>query len=142
MAGRPFSQQLFKEYNAEGQYSIAEWHDKFLEIADPTEYKAAIVLAESWEVWSNLKRNWPHFRNVILPLWLEEVDVKLRSEAILNLISQSQDEKGTQAAKWLAEGRYKKRAPGKPSKAEIEREAKIAARVTDTVQDEVARVVP
>ena len=142
MAGRPFSQQLFKEYNSEGQYSLAEWHDRFVEIADPTEYKPAIELAGSWEFWCQLKRNWPYFRNEILVMWLEEVDIKLRSNAILAMVEQSQDEKGTQAAKWLAEGRYTKRGPGKPSKAEVEREAKIAAGVKDATQEEIARVIP
>lgn len=138
--GRPFAAGLFKQYDPAGKYDLDIWRNVFIEVGDPTEYQAAIILADSWEQWNQIKKLWPHFRNVILPSWLEEVEIKLRSEAIRSLITQSKSDKGTVAAKWIAEGRHKQRGPGKPSKAEVQKEARIAAGVHDEVADDVARL--
>jgi len=131
---------LFKQYNSKGKEDLEDWRRRFVAIADPTEYQGGIELCGSWNEWQAFKRNWPTFKHTILIEWLAEVEVKLRSEAISNLCSQALDPKGSAAAKWIAEGRYKPKKVGAPSKAEIERQAKIQARVFDEVQDEIARV--
>lgn len=138
--GRPSTQTLFIDYNPEGKYSLEVWHKVFIEEADITEYRAAMVLTGSWEDWCVIKRCWPHFRKVILAGWLEELEVKLRSDAIKQMVGQSKEKNGTNAAKWIAEGKYRQRGPGKPSNAEVEREARIAAGVESEVDADIARM--
>jgi hypothetical protein len=134
------TKNLFKQYNPKGKEDLTDWRRRFIEIADPTEYRGAIELLGSWNDWQTFKRNWPTFKNKILIDWLSEVEVRLRSKAIANICEQAMGEKGTTAAKWLAEGKYKSRKPGAPSKAEIERQTKIEARLDDDVQADIARV--
>ena len=136
----PPTKALFKQYSPQGKEDLEEWRTRFVAIADPTEYQGGIELCGSWNEWQAFKRNWPTFKHTILIEWLAEVEVKLRSEAISNLCAQALDPKGSAAAKWIAEGRYKPKKVGAPSKSEIERQAKIQARVLDEVEDEIARV--
>ena len=77
----------------------------------------------------------------ILIDWLAEVEVKLRSQAVREICVQARDPKGTAAAKWIAEGKYNARKAGKPSNAEVEKQAKIQARIDDEVEDDIARVM-
>ena len=135
------SKGKFTQYNDKGTEDLEEWRKQFVAIADPTEYNAAITLAGSWSEWQRIKREWPEFRDKILIDWLAEVEVKLRSEAIGNLCQQALDPKGSAAAKWIAEGRYKPRKVGAPSKAEVERQIKIQASINDEVEDDIARVM-
>ena len=86
------------------------------------------------------KKEWKEFRDVILIDWLAEVEIKLRSDAIGNMCEQALDPKGTAAAKWIAEGRYRPRKVGAPSNAEVQRQAKIQASIDDEVEDDIARV--
>jgi hypothetical protein len=139
--GKPPTAKLFIEVDPSGEYSLKEWRRVFVDIADPTEYEAAILLAGSWEHWCILKKHWPHFRDSVIPAWLEEVEVKLRSAAVKNIITQSKSDKSTTAAKWLAEGKYNLRGPGKPSKAEVTREARIAAGVSGEIEGDIERVL-
>ena len=136
---RPTRKQ-FKQYNINGNEDLEEWRDRFVSISDPTEYRAAIDLVGSWAEWQRFKKEWKEFRDVILIEWLAEVEIKLRSEAIGNMCEQALDPKGTAAAKWIAEGRYKPRKVGAPSKAEVQRQAKIQASIDDEVEDDIARV--
>ena len=135
------SKGKFTQYNDKGTEDLEEWRKQFVAIADPTEYNAAITLAGSWSEWQRIKREWPEFRDKILIDWLAEVEVKLRSEAIGNLCQQALDPKGSAAAKWIAEGRYKPRKVGAPSKAEVDRQIKIQASINDEVEDDIARVM-
>ena len=135
------SKGKFTQYNDKGTEDLEEWRKQFVAIADPTEYNAAITLAGSWSEWQRIKREWPEFRDKILIDWLAEVEVKLRSEAIGNLCQQALDTKGSAAAKWIAEGRYKPRKVGAPSKAEVDRQIKIQASINDEVEDDIARVM-
>ena len=135
------SRKLFKQYDEEGTEDLTEWRARFVDISDPTEYLASIELVGSWNAWQTFKKNWPEFRERILIDWLAEVEVKLRSEAILNLCAQARDEKGTAAAKWIAEGRHNPRKAGAPSKVEKEKQAKIQARVDNEVEADIARVM-
>lgn|SRR3990167_6623607 len=131
------TRKLFKEYHPEGSLSIEDWHKTFIECADPTEYKAAMLLAGSWEEWERFKREWHVFKNEILPAWLAEVEVRIRSDAILHVIGQATDD--PVSARWIAEGKYK---PSKPkTKVATETEKKIRKRVADTAQEEIDRVM-
>lgn len=134
------TRKLFKQYDPEGKKDLQNWRKRFVAIADPTEYRAAIDLVGSWEEWQRFKKEWKEFRDVILIEWLAEVEIKLRSEAISNMCIQAVDPKGTAAAKWIAEGRYRPRKVGAPSNAEVQRQAKIQASIDDEVEDDIARI--
>ena len=138
--GVPKTRKLFIQFDPEGEYDLDEWRKVFVDIADPTEYDAAITLIGSWDEWKKLKQYWPWFRDVCLPAWLEEVEIKLRSQAVKHIIKQSKKDNGTAAARWVAEGRYACRKPGKPTNAEIERQARIHAGVEEEVADDIERV--
>ena len=131
------TRKLFKEYHTEGSLSIEDWHKKFIELADPTEYKAAIELTGSWGEWERFKREWGVFRNKILPAWLAEVEIKIRSDAILQVVAQAKSD--PVSSRWIAEGKYK---PTKPkTKTETETEKKIRKKVSETAQEEINRVM-
>lgn len=51
------TRKIFKQYNPEGTEDLGIWRDKFVEIADPTEYRAAKELVGSWEEWQRFKKN-------------------------------------------------------------------------------------
>jgi len=135
------SKALFKQFNPEGKECLDEWRSTFVSVCDPTEYEAGIQLTGSWGEWQRIKREWPEFRDKILIDWLAEVEVKLRSQAVREICVQARDPKGTAAAKWIAEGKYNARKAGKPSNAEVEKQAKIQARIDDEVEDDIARVM-
>ena len=83
------TKNLFKQYNPKGKEDLMDWRRRFIEIADPTEYRGAIELLGSWNDWQTFKRNWPTFKNKILIDWLSEVEVRLRSKAIANICEQA-----------------------------------------------------
>lgn len=105
-SGRLPSRARFKQFNPEGTEDLDEWRSTFVETEDPTEYKAAIELCGSWEEWTQLKANWPHFRKKILPQWHLELEMKIRSAAMANLVSQASFATGTAAAKFIVEGKH------------------------------------
>lgn len=145
--GRWLTSALFEETNtgAGGFKPITNFkkaHDRYIELNDPTEYSFAMELLGSWEHWKTLVES-ATFRTHIA-LWREELEIKLRSEAIKEIIAVSTTEKarGTTAAKWLAEGGWKEsvNARGRPSAAEIKRTRRIHAGITDEVGDDFDRL--
>lgn len=133
------SRKLFKQYGG-GTYDLDHFHEVFVGSDDPTEYAAALELVGSWEEWKFLKASWPGF-NKFLQAWKDELEIKLRSEAIRNMCAQAKSEKGTAAAKWIAEGRYNPSVVGRPTKSKIEREIKIQAGIVEEVEDDIERVM-
>lgn len=79
------------------------WHDIYVGFLDPSEYKAAIALAGSWEAWKKVREKHAETINQ----WAEEVEAILTSEAIDTMKEHSKQPGGTAAAKWLAEKTYK-----------------------------------
>ena len=74
VSGRQPSKALFDD----GTYDLEEFHDVFIELEDPTEYKPALQLVGSWREWERLKREWPKLREHIAD-WNEELEIKLKS---------------------------------------------------------------
>lgn len=139
LGGKPGSKMLFKENNPNAEDSLARWHEVFVEICDPTEYAAALELAGSWAEWNRMKLCWPGFKKYI-EVWTDEVEIKIRSQAVMETIKQAKN-KDSSAAKWLAEGKYKPKIAGRPTKAAIERETKIQATAYSENEDEILRVL-
>lgn len=130
------TRKLFKQFHPDGTEDLNDWRAKFIEIGDPTEYQAAIALVGSWKEWCRFKKEWGAFSSIVDD-WVCEVEIKLRSDAVRKLASMP--DAGSQ--KWIAEGKYQVKKAGRPSKAQIEREAKIEAGVIKENDEEVDRVI-
>lgn len=134
--GRTSSKSLFEN----GTYDLTQFHDTFIELGDPTEYKAAIKLVGTWQEWERIKRDWPMFQNHIT-LWKEELDVKLKSEAI-ERINKLAETEHYQANKWVAEEGYSKQSgAGRPSKREKKKAADALAQAAAETKEEKARIL-
>jgi hypothetical protein len=110
-------------------FYLSDWRKIYVDIADPTGYRAADALIGNWEHWLALCAN-QRFK-AELDSWNEEVAVKLASEAISALVKQSKGPQGTTAAKWLAEKGYapktkgnKKEVPEEPAGHDWRKDAK------------------
>ena len=120
--GRNLTISLFKETN-DGRtelkpvWSIKDWKEVYLHLSDPTEYAPAMYLIGDWDHWQ-LIANKSQAR-VYFVEWRKELVVKMRSEAIKAIQKQAQSDKGTTAAKWLAENGF---ILDNKAKKEVERE--------------------
>lgn len=141
-SGRRLTTGLFAELEREetatsSVTSLAEWRKKYVEIADPTGYEACMELLGDWEHWLLLRKN-PVLKQHF-DAWDKEVEVKLRSQAIKNLISISKSEKGQASAKWLAEAGFKIEQD-KRKKDVKEKEAAVSKEVSEKVAADMARL--
>ena len=126
------------KYTLRGNPKYIDIHDLFMECADPTGYSFAIRAFGSWDHLQHL-RTLAWFKRYY-DSWLDELEVRLRSEAIQSLISQSKDNKGTTAAKYLAERGWEKKR-GRPSNEEVERERRQQAMLRDELEQDFDRVL-
>lgn len=94
-----------KEDNSENAEFIAELKEKFLSLEDPTEYAFALEVFKSWGLYNRIKKDSAILR-AYLAEWHSELEVRLRSKALKDIISKS--EKSSEASKYLFEGKYKK----------------------------------
>lgn len=136
--GKPKSTSLFRD----GTYDTEEFHQTFLECDDPTEYKAALLLVGSWQEWVRLKDDSIWFRAQV-HLWLEELEIKQRSDAIEKVLVLAASDKASafQANKWIGERGYAKISErGRPSKEVLAREAKVIAEEASESKKEAERV--
>lgn len=109
----------------------------FLEIGDPTCWRQANELLGGWDHWKALMSSeW--FREYAETL-LEKLDVKLRSEAVLamELLKSKGD---FRAAQFFAKEDYKPKRAGRPSKAQVEAEARKQAEIESRVAQDAARL--
>lgn len=90
----------------------------FVSCSDPTEYEFATKYLGGWAHWKAIQASEvmkPHIAE-----WRDELEVKLRAEALKQIAVLAKTEKGYQAAKFIADKGWKVRAAGAPSKDEIE----------------------
>lgn len=132
---------LFKETvapNTRGvpPFSLADWRKVYVKHADPTEYLPAMELIGDWGHWQ-LVRNHPRIKP-IMDEWQREVEVKLRSEAVRDMMRHAKKDGGSTAAKWIAEGGFAKRDMRKKDDKAIEE--KIKEEIADHVADDAARL--
>ena len=112
----------------------------YFEIADPTEYEFALAAFGSWNHWLRVKKS-----RLLVPYledWPIELEVKLRSEALKAIKNEVSNGKAPfNAAKFLAKKEWLAQTKrGRPSKEEVERELKIAAKVDAEVGEDAARL--
>lgn len=109
----------------------------YMELADPTEYRIATEVLGGWPHWQRLqKAGWfkPYIRD-----WRIELETKLISEGVQ--AQRKMAAKGNaNAAKWLAEKGWSKRKAGAPSKEEVVRERKVAAKSEKEIEEHYNRV--
>jgi hypothetical protein len=72
--------------------------------------------------------------------WREELEVKIKSRAIQALITQSRTDKGTAAAKYLADMGWKGSSRGRPSKKEKQVYLEDSKRHNQEVKDDLKRI--
>lgn len=150
--GKPMTQSLFLElgYNIDSAvYTLKdndyEYKGKlflslqklYMAIADPTEYTFATQCLLGWKHWQRICDNKQLKTHV--EEWRAELEVKLRSQGVIEAIKQATTGSFV-AAKWVADGGWEKRSAGRPSKAEIEKRAAIAAKVDDEYSADIVNM--
>ena len=152
--GRPLTQSLFLEIGYEEDKAIYTFKDEdheykgntyyslkqlYLEMEDPTEYEFANKYLLGWQHWKRLKANKilaKHFAE-----WEEELELRLRAQGIRAAIDQAAEDKGFQAAKWLADKGWQKNSVGRPSKHDKLREERMQAKLDDEFSADVVRLM-
>jgi hypothetical protein len=129
--GRFFTKGLFKE-TAIGEkkfvlYTLEEAKQLYLSCDDITGYEFASNHLGGWKHWIAL-HNSPTLEP-ILREWEEELEVKLRSQAIKNIMTLSVTDKGYQASKFLADRGWKVKETGRPTKEAIQKETRVQSRM-------------
>ena len=112
----------------------------FLEFEDPTEYYFAYEYFLDWDHWQRIKANKEIAKH--MKGWKDELEVRMAAAGVRSMIDLALDgeKPNYQAAKFLAERSWDKRPAGRPTKAEVEREAKIAAKISDEFSADIARM--
>lgn len=152
--GRPLTQSLFLEIGYNVDYAIYTLKDYdheyngevypslkrlYLAHEDPIEYDFANTYLYSWEQWQRLCEN--KLVSSYVEQWRFELQLKLSSQAVRDIISSTEDEGGFQARKYVAERGWNKNAVGRPKKDTTEIDKKIAERLNNEYEDDVARVL-
>ena len=149
--GRPITQSLFLEvgYSDSALFTLKdndfEYNGRYLpsikriylEIADPTEYEFATTCFIGWSHWQRICDNKVLRRHI--DEWRMELEVKLRSKGVKAAMVAAHGG-NYQAAKWLADRGWDTRGPGRPSKADVERETKIQAAIHDEYSADIIRL--
>ena len=151
--GRPLTQSLFLElqYSDYAVYTLKEddyeYKGKvypslkklYLKEEDPTEYAFATKYLLGWQHWKRLCENKAIAKHI--DEWREELELKLRCQAIRDMQNLCASESGNySAAKFLADRGWEKRGAGRPSKADKERHLRIEERLDQEFGADVARM--
>lgn len=135
--GVPLTQGLFLEigYTEHSYYTTKdsdyEYNGKlypslkrlYIEMEDVGEYEFANTYLLGWDHWQRLCNNKQVAK--FINSWRYELELKLRSRAIQQIKAFAATDKGFQAAKWLADKGWDKKAVGRPSKQEEAREKRL-----------------
>ena len=106
--------------------TIPSLYKLYTNMADVTEYTFANTYMESYQHWDLLCGE--EFFKPYIQRWRKELELKLKSEALVEIIRQTKDEdprKRMEASKYLYEKVFvgDKQTKGRPSKAQIKEEA-------------------
>lgn len=151
--GRPITQSLFLEigYSESALYTLKDndfdYNGKhlpsikrlYLECGDPTEYEFATTYLLGWGHWQRICENKAVRRHI--DEWRLELEVKLRSRGVKAAIVAANGG-NFQASKWLADRGWDTRGPGRPTKADIDRETKIQAEINNEYSADILRLQP
>ena len=127
--------------NVEDKYGVPSLYKIYMSYihVPGEEYEFANDHLLGWKHWQRICANAYLLEHITE--WRAEMDIKLRSMAIKNIIASSLSDTPTalQAAKWLAEKGYDLKR-GRPSKAEKEGWLKQEAKLKDVVEEDMERV--
>jgi hypothetical protein len=152
--GRPLTQSLFLEIGYNVDYAVYtlkdydyEYNGKvypslkrlYLAHEDPIEYDFATTYLYSWDQWQRLCANKVASREV--EQWRFELQLKLSSQAVRDIIASTEEEGGFQARKYVAERGWNKNPVGRPKKDTSELDKKIAERLDNEYNEDVSRVL-
>jgi hypothetical protein len=125
-------------------YSIEDLREKYLTIADPTEYRFATECLGGWDHWIALSE--ASFFQKYIEKWRNELEVKLRSAAVAGIILQANQggRDSFQANKYLADRGYDnpRQTKGRPKKEDIARAATEMVADRRREADDYLRVIP
>jgi len=151
--GRPITQSLFIETSYDPEvavYSLKDYDFEYegvlfpslkrlyLQMEDVVEYEFATTYLLSWTQWQRICSNKLFKSNI--EAWREELELKIRSQAVRDIIDMTADEKSFQAAKWLADKGWDKRKAGRPSKEELAHEKKVQSTLDDKYGADIQRL--
>ena len=152
--GRGLTQSLFLEINYDTKYAVFTLEDedkehkgktyislkkKFLEAEDLVEYDFAKANLLSWDHWMKLNGN--KQLRVYFDKWRIELELSIRSAAIKSILDTAiESDKGFQASKWLADRGWDKRAAGRPSKEDVDKETAIRSKIQDEYEEDFKRL--
>ncbi len=141
-AGRYFTTGLFKETAVREKkyvlYTMEEARQCYLECNDITGYSFATGYLGGWDHWLAFQKS-PIVMSYVNK-WEEELEVRIRSQAIKNITDLSSGDKGYQASKYLADKGWKAAVKGRPSKASIEKEARVQSKMYDEFKSNITAI--
>ena len=123
---------LFKEIAQNTNYviyTLKEARESFISFNDPTGYLYSRAKLGGYAHWVALKES-PAVAPQIAA-WEEELEVKLRAEALEAIHKLSKGDKGYQAAKFLVDGGWKEKVSGRPTRDKIKKESRIRSKMYD-----------
>lgn len=121
-----------------GKTTFLSFKRLFVETGDPTGYDFAKKYLMGWQHYKALQANKKIIR--LIDEALEEIEVKIRSEAIAQAESLS-SEGNAAMTKLLVEKGWDKGKVGRPTKESVQREAKIQARIGEEFSADIARLL-
>ena len=110
----------------------------YLEMEDTTEYEFANQFFLSWDHWQRIVNN--KLMTAKVEAWRRELELKIRAVGVRQAIELAKTG-NFQAAKWLSDKGFDKRAAGRPSKEEVESETAYQASLQNEFSDDITRLV-
>lgn len=123
-----------KEYNGTVYPSLRRL---YLEMADPTEYEFANKYLFDWDHWQKIVNN--AILYAYIEEWREELEVKIRSQAIRKMLAMDGN---FNAIKWAADGHWNTRGRGRPKKEDKVKERQIREKAVAETLDDSSRILP
>lgn len=146
--GRPLTQSLFLEVGYNTTYAVYTLKDDhfeyegklypslkrlYLELEDVVEYDFATKYLLGWNHWKRIQEN-KLFKDHV-ESWRDELELKLRSQAVRDILDMTADEKSFQAAKWIADKGWQKLERGRPRTADKIKEEALLKAIDDDYGD-------
>jgi len=109
--------------------------------APHNEYEFATECLGGWDHWLALTNTSRKDMREVFEAWRQEIEVKHKAMAIKQMIASAKNDgvKGFSAAKYLADKGYAS-IRGRPSKDEVEKERKIAAAISNELEEDITRI--
>lgn len=106
----------------------------YIEEGDPSEYNFATKHLFDWKHWLRLQNNKMLINHI--DEWRDELELSLRCDGIQTIINAALNSDSYQAGKWLADRGWVKRAAGRPTSDEIEKEVSKQAKLRNEFNDD------